>query len=229
MTFQPREDDESLAMHLHRNAEALGATTSQIVTLRVAARMSMKQRSAADRAEAGRIAEAIRDELLSGQKAAVYAAQARGEKVEDFNDAGAVRVKGRDGLVSLGVTQALTEQQVTTALAYRALYEAARLSAVGSQLGRLGETSRGQRSSTTAMVRHGLHLAYAGVQLTEAEAVLTTEQLLVLRAVAGEGRTVGSLATSGHRRQRLTAALAAALDAVRKSFGVTGGLRITGS
>jgi len=229
-------------MHLHRNAVALGCTNGQIATLREAARLSMGNRQ--NRVDAGRLAAEIRDQLAESLKAAVYAAQARGEKIVDFNDDGAKRIKGRDGLKSMLDSEAITEEQFNAGLVYRSLFEAVDAGSVGSQLGRLGEASAG-RTSTDAMVRHGLHGAYASVRLTEAEkAVGSPDLVAVLRAVAGHGHTIGSLTTSGHRRKALAAGLAKALDAARPelakglagaldavalSLARTGGLRITGS
>lgn len=214
-------------MHLHRNAVALGCTSAQIATLRRAAMLSMGNRE--QRVEAGRLIEPIRLDLKEALAAACYAAQARGEKVVDFNDDGAKRIKGRDGVVSMQDSGSLTEDRVVTAFAYRALFEEVGPSALGSQLSRIGEASGG-RSSTDAMVRHGLHRAYAGLRLTAAEqAVGCPDGVAVLRAVAGEGRTIGSLASSGGARRVLIDRLVKALDAVRVSLAETGGLRIRGS
>jgi hypothetical protein len=228
--FIERQPGESLAMHLHRNAEVLGADREQRANLRRAAALSLGDRD--QRIEAGLVAEAVRKELNAMLDTVVYAAQARGEKVVAFNDAGAQRVKTRDGLWSMFESNSLTLAQFEIGLNLRALAEASGLS-IGSQLGATGEGSPG-RSSTDAMVRHGLQQAYAGVRVTEAEravrfGMVGGRGLLVLRAVAVEGRTVGSLSTSGHERKQLTKALADALDIVGVSLAATGGLRITGS
>lgn len=241
-TYHPREDGESLAMHLHRNAEALGADRDQRARLRQAAALSLGGRDA--RILGGQIAAEIRDQLKASMDAVVFAAQARGEKVVPYKDEGAKRIKSRDGLGSMFDSGALTEAQWNAGLVYRSLYEAVGSASLGSQLGQVSEGSSA-RTSTDAMVRHGLQAAYASVRLTEAEkAVRSPEMVALLRAVAGEGRTIGSLTTSGHRRKCMAAALASALDAaapalaggmstaldaVALSLSRTGGLRITGS
>ena len=228
-TYRDREAGEPLAQHLYAMADLIGADARQYAILRRAAAMSEPRRSAEDRAEAGRMAEMVRNELKAGLKAVIHEAQARGERVEEFNDAGAVRIKGRDGLLSLVKVGTLTPGQGATGLAYRALYEEAGPAAVGSQLGGIGEGSA-PRSSTDGIVRHGLHRAYAGVQVTAVEArVGCPDRVAVLRAVAGEGRTIGSLSSSGHRRQVMTERLGVDLGTVAAVLSSVGGLRITGS
>lgn len=213
-------------MHLHRNAECLGADRDQRARLRQAAALSLGGRDA--RILAGQIAAEVRDQLKVGIDAVVYAAQARGEKVVPYKAEGAMRIKGRDGLGSLFDSGKLSEVQWNTGLAYRALYEAVGPSALGSQLGNVSEGSAA-RASTDAMVRHGLHRAYAGVRLTAAEAAVgCPDRVAVLRAVAGEGHTVRSLTTSGHVRTVMTDRLVEDLAKVARSLTETGGLRITG-
>lgn len=228
--FIDRQPGESLAMHLHRNAEVLGADKDQRARLRRAAALSLGDRD--QRIEAGLVASAVRKELNAVLDEVVYAAQARGEKVTRYNDEGAQRVRNRDGLWSMVESKSLTLAQGEIGLNLRALAEEAGVS-IGSQLGAVGEGA-GARASTDAMVRHGLRRAYAGVRVTAAEqavrfADVGGRALLVLRAVAIEGRTIGSLSSSGHERKQLTKALALALDVAGQSLAATGGLRITGS
>lgn len=225
MTFQPREDGESLAMHLHRNADALGADRDQRARLRQAAALSLGGRDS--RIMGGQIAAEIRDQLKASLDAVIFAAQARGEKVVPYKNDGAQRIKGRDGLGMMFDSGTLTEGQWNTGLVYRALYEA-RCSSLGSQLGQVSEGSS-CRTSTDAMVRHGLRAAYAGLRLTKAEAaVACPKRVAVLRAVVGEGQTIRSLASSGHARKVMADRLIEDIAKVAASLAETGGLRITG-
>ena len=224
-TYHPREDGESLAMHLHRNAEALGADRDQRARLRQAAALSLGGRDA--RILGGQIAAEIRDQLKASMDAVVFAAQARGEKVVPYKDEGAKRIKSRDGLGMMFDSGTLSEGQWNTGLVYRALYEA-RSSSLGSQLGQVSEGSS-CRTSTDAMVRHGLRAAYAGLRLTKAEAaVACPDRVAVLRAVVGEGQTIRSLASGAHRRKVMAERLVEDIDKVRASLAETGGLRIRG-
>jgi hypothetical protein len=228
MTFQPREPGEPMALHLYRNAEALGADRQQRAVLREAEAMSRPHRSAADRAMAGRMADQVRTELKASYDAIVFAAEARGEKVTVWNDEGARRVKGRDGLWSLIEAGTIDERLANTALVYRGLFEVVHGGGVGSQLGQAGEL-QAARTSVSAQLRMGLHRAHAGVTLTHAETALgSAGRVVVLRAVVGEGRTMRSLSDSGHARKVMTADLIADLDRVRYAFANPAPLRITG-
>lgn len=223
--FQPRQDDEPLAVHLHANAELIGADRAQRARLAYAASLAQPHRPAADRAEAGRIAASVRDELKANLEA-VYEAQARGEASEPFNDDGARFIKSRDGLCSLVRSGALSEGEGETGLVLRRLGEAAGPASVGSQLGRLGEVG-GAASSSDARVRHGLRQAYAAERLSQALAAVGCDmgrRLLV--AVAIEGQTLRSLGGAGKRQKGLTLALKTALQRAAASLAKTGGLRI---
>lgn len=224
--FIERGDDEPLALHLYRNADVLGASRDQRASLRRAVALTEGGRE--DRIEAGIIAASVRDQLKAAIDEVVFTAQARGEVVVDYRTAGAKRIKTRDGLWMLVESGSLSEAQGNTGLEYRSLFERVAIGAIGSQAGALGDL-RAERTSTSGLITNGLHRAYAGVRLTAAEtAVRSLDKVALLRAVAGEGRTIRSLASSGHRRKQMTLDLGAALDAVRLSFGQTGGLRITG-
>lgn len=228
-TFRDRETGEPLAQYLHQMADLFGADERQRAILREAAAMSFAVRSAEDRGAAGRMAYGVQQELKASIDAVVYAAQARGEKVTAFNDDGAVVVKGRDGLYSMIGSGALTEALGNTAIAYRALIECCGYAGVGSQLGCMTGQPGAMRTSTGSLHLARLNTVLAGQQLANAEKAVGPELLPVLRAVAGEGRTIGSLSTSGHRRKTLRSDLVKALDRVRVSLAETGGLRITGS
>lgn len=239
--FIERGQGEPLALHLFRNAEAIGADVEQRRRLRHAADLCLRGSTAErrqteagrqDRVDAGRIADDVARELRAAMQAAVYEAQARGETVVPYKADGAVRVKGRDGLWTALEAGVITSAMAEAGLEYRALFEAAGSEQLGSQLGRVEEGGIRASSSHGATVR-GLWRAYAGVRVTTAEArVLTADPsqraLSVLRAVAGEGRAIWSLGRGGNRREANGKALALALPIVARSLTETGGLRIRG-
>ncbi len=229
VTMRDREEGEPLAVYLNLHAEMLGADMGQRRRLAYAARLAVRA-DPAERGEAGRIAAEVRDEL-SRDREATFLAQAQGDAraLEDWNDAGAKRVKSRDGLLSLVRSGALTETEANTALQLRSLVEAAVLSGLGSQLGQLGEV-RGGASSSTARVVGCLRRAALLVRVTTAErAVASPLGVEVLRAVAVEGRPIGPRELSGGARRMRLAALKAALAKVRVSLAETGALRIRGT
>lgn len=219
--FIEREQGEPLALHLFRNADVIGCDVDQRRRLRHAAQLCVRGNQApysrtaegrADRIEAGRIAHEVQVQLKAS---AADVAAAQGEKVEAFNDAGALRVKGRDGLWSAVSAGDITQAAAETGLAYRLLFETAGASQLGSQLGRVDEAAVKAATSHGAAAR-GLFRAYAGVRLTTAEALVlkadpTQRALRVLRAVAGEGRTIRSLGGGVPRKLNATA-LGLALD-----------------
>lgn len=232
MTFIERETGESLAMHLHRNAEALGADVRQRRILREAAAMSFPQRSARDRADAGRMAETMRNELKAALAEVTYAAQARGETVEPFNDAGAVRLKGRDGLLTLSKAGTLTTGEVEVGLVCRQLAEHADNAGVGSQLSGLGDLKGSAKPD--ARIIMGLRQAYSGVRMTDVYRHVQAADpsglaLRMLKGVAIEGRAVSSLVSGGRPRANAAAALRTALRIAASRLAETGGLRIRGS
>lgn len=228
-TMRDREEGEPLAVYLHLHSEALGADVGQRRRLAYAAMLAQRA-SAKDRGEAGRIATAVRDELNAVREATFLAqAQGKAKALEDWNDAGAKRVKGRDGLASLVTAGSLTEEEANTALLFRALVEQALLAGLGSQLGQLGET-RAPSATSDARVRLCLRRAAMAVRITAAERAVGCELgVRLVREVVVHGRTIGSLTTSGGRRQQMVQALKAALAKVRLSLAASAGLRITGS
>lgn len=229
-TFRAKRLGEPLAQYLHDMADLFGADRDQRRLLAEAAAMSFPERSDKDRATARMMAHRIGQELQSGIRAVVAQAQARGEAVAEFNDAGAVVIKGRDGLYSLMSANppALTEPLFNTAIAYRALVECCGYTDVGSQLGKLTGQPGCPRTSTKSIHRARLNSVYAGYQLAAAEVAVGRELLPILRAVAGEGQTIRSLTTGGRRRKKLVEDLVKALEIVRASLAETGGLRIRG-
>lgn len=228
-TMRDREEGEPLAVYLHLHSESLGADVGQRRRLAYAAMLAQRA-SAADRGEAGRIAAEVRDEL-NAARAAAFLAQAQGEgrALEDWNDDGAKRVKGRDGIASLVQSGSLTEAEANTALQLRALVEEGLLAGLGSQLGQLGD-ARAPSATSDARIRLCLRRAGLAVRVTAAErAVGSDVGIRLLREVAVNGRSIGELARSGGARRAAIKALKKALAKARISLADTGGLRIRGS
>lgn len=214
-------------MHLHLNAEAIGADRDQRARLRRAAALSLGGRE--DRIEAGIIAAGVRDELKAAIDDVTQAAEVRGEKVVAHKDA--LRIKGRDGLWLLSDAGKLPVGLVEIGLAYRRLFEEARLSAVGSQLGKVDDAAIRASSSHGAAVR-GLYRAHAGVLLTDIDSRVQLEAGVMARqmmaAVAGEGRTIRSLVDGSRARELASNALRAGLCVAQRRLVTTGGLLIWG-
>ncbi len=232
--FVERAPDEGLAVYLLRNAAQFGLTEDQRSRLSRAYRLnhhlyaSKAARSEAQR-ESRQLILAVQQELSSAVVEAAEQAIRRGEKVETYNDAGAKRVKGRDGLRSLVESGALTETDERVGLAYRLLFEQAGKGAgLGSQL---EDRPRSVRDSSHGAVAAGLFRAYAGVRLTGVETAVasadrTGRSLALLRAVAGEGRTLRSLAEGGNAKRANLKALQLALRVALAALHGNGGLRI---
>jgi len=143
----------------------------------------------------------------------------------------ATRIKARDGLASLLDAKAITEEEAKVGLAYRLLFEEC---GPGSGLGsQLEDRPRAIRASTHGAVAHGLLRAYAGVRLTGVETAVQHADasglaLAVLRAVAGEGRTIRSISKGGQANLRNVEALKLGLRIALAALKGNGGLRITG-
>ncbi len=239
--FIEREEGEPLALHLFRNAEVIGCDVDQRRRLRAAAQLcvrgserpySVTTEGRADRVEAGRIADAVNRELRAAIQEATYLAQAMGETVVPYASDGAVRFKGRDGLWTALEAGTITSAMAEAGLSYRALFEAAGAEQLGSQLGRVDQASIRASSSHGATAR-GLFRAYAGVRATTAEALVlkadpSQRALRMLRAVAGEGRSLRSIGGGGNTRDANAEALRLALPIVGTSLAEHGGLRIRG-
>jgi hypothetical protein len=227
--FIEREQGEPLALHLYRNADVIGCDVSQRRRLRHAAALCVRGHQAPhsatvegrqDRIDAGRIADAVNRELRAGMDEIVdnARAEAGGADATTYNDAGALRLGSRDGLWTAQQAEDIDDDQAATGLAYRLVFEIVGASQLGSQLGRVNEASIKASSSDGAAAR-GLFRAYAGVRLTTAEALVlkadpTQRALRVLRAVAGEGRSLRSMGR-GNSLDLNKRALKAALDAAR--------------
>lgn len=223
MIFQDRGRTESLAEHLLRNAEALGLGKTEIARLRVAYRLMLGTN--AEKTEGGNIAAQVRDQLAADLKAVVDAAVKRGEKVSTFNADGAKRIKGRDGLAMLLDAGSITDAEARTGVAYRYCYEAS-ASALRSGLGTAGEGRGGKGGAAD------LHHLYVVARLAQMEravaaAAIDGQETIILRLVAGECRSIRSIASGGHARTLAVQALRRALAAASKVLPAKG-LRITG-
>lgn len=219
MSFQERGRDEGLVDHLLRNADALALDADARRRLQVAYRLTLG--SNAQRNEAGRIAVEIRDGLRDDLKVVLAFAEARGERVSAFNDAGAKRIRSRDGLGSLHTSGAIDDAAFNAGMAYRYCYEQAS-TGLRSGLANAGGVPGGKdfaRDPALGRDRAELHRAYvmarlAGMERAVAKLTKDGNALIVLRLVAGEGHTINSISTSGALRQSHTAALREALAAV---------------
>ena len=226
MSFQEKTKEQSLVEHLLGNAEALVLTDDQVGRLRLAFRWQVYGENPSHlggrlaRVAAGRIAWAVKKELeaFAGQTAA--AAQAAGAEVVQFNDAGAMRIKGRDGIASLLDAGSLTQNQLQAATAYRFCLEftskglKSALDQRGPSSTVLADLSRShaelQRAYLMARLR-GMEMAVARIMGGDAR------ELSVLRLVAGEGQTINGISRGGHARKLNLDALRRALDAVAKA------------
>lgn len=229
MGFVERGHAESLAEHLLRNAEVLGADALQVGRLRYAFRLA--QGSNAQKAEGGRIAVEVRDELEDALQRALATVRVRGERMARFNDAGAVRVRNRDGLANLLESRppSLTPVQGKAGLAYRMAYEAT-AGGLQSCLGRAGEG--GGQGQVGGLVRSAaeLHRAFLMARLGQMERAAEAapdadgREVHVLQMVAGEGATIWELAGgSGAARDAYKAALIRSLDAIATTLRIAGG------
>lgn len=142
---------------------------------------------------------------------------------------GQVRLRSRDGLVSLNDTGSLTDEELKAGLAYRHCYEAA----AGGLRSALGQTEGGGRSLPVGFALRNaaaLQRAYVMARLAQMERTVGAEmldgrELTVLRMVAGEGRTLSSLAAGGNAKVANLSALRRALASVARVLPVRG-LRI---
>lgn len=232
MIYQERQDQESLVGHLLRNAEALGLDRDQ--KARLVAAWRLMQGSRADRKEGERITVDVRDKLAAGLQAVVGAARARGEKVSTFNDAGAKRIKTRDGLAMLLESGGIDETQHKAGMAYRYCHEVAG-AGLRSALGAAGQVRSGRLHGHLGRDAAELQRAYVIARLAQMERAVAAiardardgRELIVLRHVAGEGGTIRSITAGSRARAASVAALRRALDAVAKVLP-PGGLRIRG-
>lgn len=206
------------------NGRTLSA--AQDSTLRAAARAEAAGRPAQalrlrQRLEAQLEAAADAD-WLDGALAETAALElARGAAVE--RSPGRVRISGRDGLRTLEASGALSRRQLSAGLRYRDRFEAAQSRAdsalalrPGGRGGRGGPADVPQGiAARLAQARRDLdrmERAVAARYAAEGRPALAADAVLMLREVAGLGRAVRELTTSGRRRTALTARLGEALE-----------------
>ncbi|EDX81456.1 hypothetical protein BBAL3_2613 [Brevundimonas sp. BAL3] len=166
-------------------------------------------------------AEALRSRLTDTVR---LEALRTGEKVQRLPASGPVRLKSRDGLVSLHTSGSLDDDEVRAGLAYRMCWEAAS-AGLKSSMANGERVSGGARGDALDIKR-----AYLMARLNQMERAVGAimqdgRELLALRLIAGEGRTLTSLASGGNAKVAQLAALRRALAAVA-SVLPQGGLRI---
>ncbi len=141
----------------------------------------------------------------------------------DARNRGQIRMKGRDGLVSLnnsGGTNGITDAMLQAGLAYRQCYEAT----ASSLRSGLANPEGGGRAISAGFQLPGkaaLHRAYVMARLAQmdrAVAAVTVDgrEVQVLRLIAGEGHTLTSLGAGGNVKAANLKALRTALVAVAR-------------
>jgi hypothetical protein len=135
---------------------------------------------------------------------------------------GPVRVGGRDGLDGLRAAGAITAVQCAAGLRYRNRFEDAQ-PRIASVLafragGGRGQTGRPEeiaiRMSQASLDLDRMERAVVAAFTTEGGPARAADALMALREVAGLGRSMRELSTSGHRRAVLKARLIEALEAI---------------
>ena len=147
----------------------------------------------------------------------VSLAHARGEAVEQVH--GRLRVTSRDGLQSLFEQGGMEPPEYEAGMLYRRCYEA--LSA-GPRSNLARDFSSGVRGFSEAPADSFAELrAFRAEKLKNWEALAKTgRQAWVLRLVAGQGRTINSIAPGGSARAANTKALMAVLGEIAKERGL---------
>ncbi len=214
-----------IAAPVRVNGRAL--TGAQAAALRAASRADAAGRPAQARQLRQRLeaqlGEAADAEWLAGALAETAVLErARGTRVE--HSPGRVRISGRDGLLTLRDSGALSARQLACGLRYRDRFEAAQPRAASALAIRPGGGCAPRDVPERIAVRLAqarrdldrMERAVADHYAREGRPALAADALLVLREVAGLGRTLRALASSGARR----AALAARLG---EGLGVLGG------
>lgn len=141
---------------------------------------------------------------------------------------GPLRLKTRDGLMSLHSSGSLNDGEVEAGLAYRLCVEhagAGLRSALAQTEGGGGRSHGGFGPRDKA----ALMRAYLMARLNQMERAVdaTAEdgrELLALRLIAGDGRTLTSIVAAGNAKLAYLAALRRALAAVASVMPVKGGL-----
>ena len=145
-------------------------------------------------------------------------AKARGEEVD--HDQGRMRITSRDGLETLRERGGLERPEYEAGMMYRRCYETL-TAGPRSNLNR--DFIGGVRGGFSEGAADGFAeiRAFRAQKLAAWEALATTgRQLWVLRLVAGQGRTINSLAPGGSARLANTRALTEVLRAVAMERGL---------
>ncbi|WP_029418058.1 hypothetical protein [Brevundimonas bacteroides] len=128
-----------------------------------------------------------------------------------------IRISSRDGLATLFETGKLSTSQYSALRSYRIAFEMAAADLRVANLNPLGVSpSRRFASGLAARSAAELQRAYVLARLRQIELAVAGKgprELRVLRAVAGEGRTIRSLGGSGNAREADTKALIRAAEA----------------
>ena len=184
----------------------------------------LREEAAAKAAVAEAEAEArAKGEKLTGADRKAIRAEFGVTKMADPSAPAAYRLRSRDGLTSARDTGVLTAAQHKAGMAYRLCFEAL-ASGLKSGLANAGMVGGGSSSPIGLAARNpaALQRAYVMARLKGMEARLNERELVVVRAVAGEGQTVRSLGGGGNTRAANVAALVSGLGKIE------GGLRIRG-
>lgn len=127
-----------------------------------------------------------------------------------------IRISSRDGLATLFEAGKLTNSQYGALRVYRIAFETASAGLRVANLNPSGAAASRQASGLAARSAAELQRAYVLARLRQIELAVSGKgerELRVLRAVAGEGRTIRSLGGSGNAREADTKALVRAADA----------------
>lgn len=170
-------------------------------------------RLTAERAAARAEARAHEDRMQE----TVTLARGRGEWVEQAH--GRLRVTSRDGLQTLFDQGGLERPEYEAGMLYRRCYEA--LSA-GPRSNLARDFASGVRGFSEAHTDGFAELrAFRAEKLRQWEALARTgRQVWALRLVAGQGRTINSIAQGGSARAANTKALMAVLGEIAKERGL---------
>lgn len=144
-------------------------------------------------------------------------ARGRGEAVDQVQ--GRLRITSRDGLQTLFEQGGLGQPEYEAGMMYRRCYET--LSA-GPRSNLARDFASSVRGFSEAQADGFAELrAFRAVKLRQWEALARTgRQVWVLRLVAGQGRTINSIAPGGSARAANTKALLAVLGEIAKERGL---------
>lgn len=237
------EEKEELASHLLQNADRLGLTAVQKVRLRYADSLLFPPRNGVStrtmKGEARRIANAVAAELGEALSEAARLEQTRGGEAKRLTG-GRMRMTGRDGLVALyddgGLTGLSEEERARNPLkAADAWIEASRRLHAGLQFRMIHErleASLGSQLNDSGVgggARDAVAAGFARAQFSRngdmilgdvMKADRSGRAVRVLRAVAGEGRSLRSQGSGTDSKKLNLAALLVALDVAVRTLRI---------